>query len=312
MTTPGGHVAVGPLNHPSFVSTGNECGEPHSREDDLSMASLGPRMYGVVLVVWGLSSIGFAVETTKETSSGSREVASASSTWLMTIPTADTLPQGDYVLGIIQGGTIPFQADVGALWKHLQVGVRGVKLGILEEGKPWAAIALGATFGFYPSGIYVVGSKRVQNLRLHLGARFLPFDFADDTTSDTMNATASPSTDSMGTTSDSGDSFMDTFELFGGIEKEMVEGRVRLMLEVGNTLNGGFRFDVSPSWNFDVGVRVGLPERIRRTIGKKGEAFAFTSRDATAYLAFTYLSNWRLMGPPKEIPDIESDPSAAK
>jgi hypothetical protein len=154
----------------------------------------------------------------------------------------------------------------------------------------------------------------LKDLRLHVGARFLPFDFAEDATDDTMT-TATPAavaTDSMTATADPGDSFMDTFELFGAIEKAMVGGRVRMMLEVGNTLNGGFRFDVSPSWNFDVGARVGLPERIRRSIGRKGEAFAFTSRDATAYLAFTYLSNWNLMGPPMEIPSIEPDASETK
>ena len=245
-----------------------------------------PRTFGIVATAF-LCAIFLEQTIASDEMSASGSMSSTKNgspaTWLMTIPTADVMSDGDYALGVIQGGAIPFHGDIGALWDGLQVGVHGVKLRMLEEGKPWAGLAVGATFGYYPSGVYLVGSKRVGDLRLHLGTRFLPFTFSNDT--DDMNA----------------DSVDDTFEVFGGVEKSLAENRVRAMLEVSDTLGGGVRFDVSPRWNFDVGVRVGLPERIRKAIGDKGEAYAFTSKDATAYVAFTFLSNWRELGPPEEI-----------
>jgi hypothetical protein len=231
-------------------------------------------------------------------------------TWLLTVPTADVLPEGDYVLGVIQGGALPFHADIGALWRNLQIGVHGLKLQILQEGAPWAGIAVGATFGYYPAGLYVVGSKQLSDVRLHLGARFLPFTFSSDMPAAGATASPTPSGEDHAensTPTANNDGTDDTFEVFAAAEKHLVQGRVRGILEVGDTLNGGFRFEVSPTWVFDVGMRVGLPERVRRSIGNKGTAYAFTSRDATAYLAFSYLSNWKLMGPPKEVPRVEAD-----
>lgn len=236
----------------------------------------------------------------EEPKTPSANEVTAEPTWLMTVPTADALPAGDYVVGIVQGGTLPFHADVGALWKNLQVGIHGVKLQILQESQPWAGLAVGATFGYYPGGMYVVGSKRVSGMRVHLGARVLPFTFSEKETMTTDTASG----DTMEAPSDSlANDINDTFEIFAGIEKPMVDNRVRLLMEVGDTLNGGFRMNVSPSWVFDVGVRVGLPERLRRNIGKEGEAYAYTSRDATAYVGFSFLSNLKKMGPPKESAD---------
>ena len=243
----------------------------------------------------------------EEAKTPSSSDVSAEPTWLMTVPTADALPAGDYVVGVVQGGTLPFNADVGALWKNLQVGIHGVKLQLLRENQPWAGLAVGATFGYYPSGLYVVGSKRLSGMRVHLGARVLPFTFSEDTRM--RNTTASG--DGMEAPAQTSDNpindFNETFEIFAGVEKPMVENRVRLLMEVSNTLNAGFRLDVTPSWVFDVGVRVGLPERLRRSIGKEGEAFAYTSRDATAYIGFSFLSNLKRMGPPKELVEAPSE-----
>jgi len=269
-----------------------------------------------VIALLGRLHVAVAEEGTAPANNPSEPSLSGPS-WMLTLPTADVLPQGDYVIGVAQGGTIPFHGDVGALWKDLEIGLHGAKLRIMREGSPWAAVAVGATFGYYPSGIYVVGSKTLRSMRLHVGARFLPFDFADDENDSMSAATEVASTDdgsshssSEATASGSNDGFLDTLEAFAGLEKEMVPGRIRLLLEVGSTLNGGFRFNVSPAWTFDVGARVGLPERIRRSIGNKGDAYAFTSRDATAYLGISYSSNWKLMGPPREDPG--STPSVSE
>ncbi len=198
----------------------------------------------------------------------------SSPTWLLTVPTAETLGEGKYNLGLIQGGTIPFHADVGGLSDNLEVGIHGVKLKMLSEGSPWASIAIGATFGYYPAGAYLVGTKTLHNLRIHLGARFLPFTFKDED-KDAERPVI----------------------VFGGIDKEIPNiENARLMLEVGDTLNGGVRFSLLDNMLVDVGVRVGLPERYKFSIGKSGSAIGYTSKDTTAYLAINFLSTFKKEG----------------
>ena len=198
----------------------------------------------------------------------------SSPTWLLTVPTAETLGEGKYNLGLIQGGTIPFHADVGGLSDNLEVGIHGVKLKMLSEGSPWASIAIGATFGYYPAGAYLVGTKTLHNLRIHLGARFLPFTFKDED-KDAERPVI----------------------VFGGIDKEIPNiENARLMLDVGDTLNGGVRFSLLDNMLVDVGVRVGLPERYKFSIGKSGSAIGYTSKDTTAYLAINFLSTFKKEG----------------
>jgi len=199
---------------------------------------------------------------------GETSTAPSEPTWLLTVPTAETLREGKYNLGLIQGGTIPFHADVGGLYDNLEVGIHGVKLKILSEGSPWASVAIGATFGYYPAGAYLVGTKTLHNLRAHLGARFLPFTFKDEDKESERPVV-----------------------VFGGIDKNIPKiENARLMLEVGDTLNGGVRFSLLDNLLVDVGVRVGLPEKYKFSIGKSGSAVGYTSKDTTAYLAINFLS----------------------
>ena len=215
-------------------------------------------------------------------------IVTSGPTWLMTIPTADTLENGQYNLGLIQGGTIPFHADVGGLYNNLEVGIHGVKLRLIKEGSPWISFAAGATFGYYPAGAYVVGSKHFRDIRAHLGARFLPFKFSDN------NANA-----------DSGDADMDMDSgnnsigddrpviFFGGIEKKIPNlNDARLILEIGDSVNGGVRFFITKYLQVDVGVRVGLPEKLERKLGKRGSIVGYTSKDTTAYLGISYTSEF--------------------
>lgn len=200
--------------------------------------------------------------------------APAEPTWLLTVPTAETLREGRYNLGLIQGGSLPFHADVGGLYDNLEVGIHGVKLKLLNEGSPWAAVAIGATFGYYPAGAYLVGTKTLHNLRAHLGARFLPFTFKDED-KDAERPVI----------------------VFGGIDKEIPKvENARLMLEIGDTLNGGVRFSLRENFLVDVGVRVGLPEKYKFSIGKSGSAIGYTSKDTTAYLAINFLSTFQKEG----------------
>ena len=206
-------------------------------------------------------------------------------TWLLTIPTAETLGKGRYNLGLIQGGTIPFHADIGGLYDNLEVGIHGVKLKILNEDSPWASFAIGATFGYYPAGAYVVGTKTLHNLRAHLGARFLPFRFSEDDSS-----TDSGDMDGM----DSGNNSIGDDRpviVFGGIEKTIPQlNDARLIVEIGDSVNGGVRFFLTSYLQVDVGVRVGLPEKLERKLGKRGTIRGYTSEGTTAYLAINFLS----------------------
>jgi len=220
---------------------------------------------------------------------------SSGPTWLMTIPTADTLGDGRYNLGLIQGGTIPFHADIGGLYNNLEIGIHGVKLRLLKEGSPWASFSIGATFGYYPAGAYIVGSKHIRNLRVHLGARFLPFKFSETNTSPALERSEGM---------DSGDADMDGGNnsigddrpviIFGGIEKTIPNlNDARLMLEIGDSVNGGVRFLLTSYLYVDVGVRVGLPEKLERKLGKRGTIIGYTSKDTTAYLGISYTSDFK-------------------
>lgn len=216
--------------------------------------------------------------------------ASSGPTWLMTIPTADTLGNGQYNLGLIQGGTIPFHADIGGLYDNLEIGIHGIKFRLLKEGSPWVSFSLGATFGYYPAGAYIVGSKHLRDLRVHLGTRFLPFKFSESNSS-----------------TDSGDADMEDMNsgnnsigddrpviIFGGIEKTIPKlNDARLMLEVGDSVNGGIRFSLTSYLQVDVGVRVGLPEKLERKLGKRGTIVGYTSKDTTAYLGISYTSEFK-------------------
>jgi hypothetical protein len=205
----------------------------------------------------------------------------------MTIPTADTLGNSQYNLGLIQGGTIPFHADIGGLYDNLEVGIHGVKFRLLKEGSPWASFAIGATFGYYPAGAYIVGSKHLRNLRLHLGSRFLPFKFSDDNS----NVAGGDMTDMSSGNNGIGDDR--PVILFGGIEKTIPSlNEARLMLEVGDSVNGGVRFFLTSDLQVDVGVRVGLPEKLERQLGKRGSIISYTSKDTTAYLGVSYISEF--------------------
>ncbi|HIE30117.1 TPA: hypothetical protein EYP66_22865 [Candidatus Poribacteria bacterium] len=215
-------------------------------------------------------------------------LASSGPTWLMTIPTADTLGDGWYNLGLIQGGTIPFHADIGGLYDNLEVGIHGVKLRLLREGSPWASFSIGATFGYYPAGAYIVGSKHLRNLRVHLGSRFLPFKFNENNS----NMDSGDMTDMSGGDNSIGDDR--PVILFGGIEKTIPNlNDARLMLEVGDSVNGGVRFFLTSYLQVDVGVRVGLPERLERKLGKRGTIIGYTSKDTTAYLGISYTSEFK-------------------
>lgn len=219
-------------------------------------------------------------------------------TWLITIPTADTLGDGQYNLGLIQGGTIPFHADIGGLWDNLEVGIHGVKLRFLKEGTPWASLAVGATFGYYPSGAYIVGSKSLKDFRAHLGARFLTFKFNENegvSSSDNMNSGSNG--DGMSNSDESAES---PVIIFGGISKTIPKlDNALLMLEAGDSINGGVRFFLNSYLQVDVGVRVAWPERIRNKLGKS-IAYNIVSRDTTAYLAFNYSSEFKFKGGKKD------------
>jgi hypothetical protein len=216
-------------------------------------------------------------------------VTSSGPTWLMTIPTADTLENGQYNLGLIQGGTIPFHADIGGLYNNLEVGIHGVKLRLIREGSPWISFAVGATFGYYPAGAYIVGSKHFRDIRAHLGARFLPFKFSDN------NANADSGEADMEDMNGGNNSIGDDRPVivFGGIEKTIPNlNDARLMLEIGDSVNGGVRFFITKDLQVDVGVRVGLPEKLERQLGKRGSIVGYTSRDTTAYLGISYTSEF--------------------
>jgi hypothetical protein len=212
-------------------------------------------------------------------------------TWLLTIPTADTLADGQYELGLIQGGTIPFHADLGGVWDNLEVGIHGVKLRLLKEGSPWASFAVGATFGYYPAGAYVVGSKTLAGLRAHLGARFFPFEFGGDNTSgDTMSSADTMNSD--GSSSNTGDDR--PVIVFGGIEKTIPKlNNARMLLEVGDSLAGGVRFALTSAIQVDVGVRAALPEKWERSLGKRGSVVSYASRETTAYLGISFSSDFK-------------------
>ncbi|MBI1929221.1 hypothetical protein HYR99_33870 [Candidatus Poribacteria bacterium] len=211
-------------------------------------------------------------------------------TWLLTIPTADTLDDGRYELGLIQGGTIPFHADLGGVWDNLEVGIHGVKLRLLKEGSPWASFAVGATFGYYPAGAYVVGSKTLSGLRAHLGARFFPFEFGNNTSSDNMSA--NDTMNNGGNNSSTGDDR--PVIVFGGIEKTIPKlNNARLLLEVGDSLAGGVRFALTSAIQVDVGVRAALPEKLERSLGKRGSVISYASRETTAYLGISFSSDFK-------------------
>ena len=218
-------------------------------------------------------------------------------TWLMTIPTADTLRDGQYNLGLIQGGTIPFHADIGGLWDNLEVGIHGVKLRFLKEGSPWASLAVGATFGYYPSGAYIVGSKSLKDFRAHLGARFLTFKFKENQEiSSNDNMTSGSSGSGMSNSEEDEGPVI----IFGGIGKPIPKlDNALLMLEAGDSINGGVRFFLNSSLQVDVGVRVAWPERIRNKLGKS-IAYNIVSRDTTAYLALNYSSEFKFKGGEKD------------
>jgi hypothetical protein len=210
---------------------------------------------------------------------------------------------------LIQGGTIPFHADVGGLWDNLEVGIHGVKLRFLKEGSPWASVAVGATFGYYPSGAYIVGSKSLKDFRAHLGARFLTFKFKENeeiSSNDNMNSGSNGG--GMSTSSGSSGNGMSTSDeddespviVFGGIDKTIPKlDNALLMLEAGDSLNGGVRFFLTSYLQVDVGVRVAWPERIRNKLGKS-LAYNIVSEDTTAYLALNYSSEFKFKGGEKD------------
>ncbi len=244
------------------------------------MKSLMAAIAILMVTLWTVNIV-LAIEEADETS-----ITQLGPTWLLTIPTAETLGKGKYNLGLVQGGTIPFHADIGGLYDNLEVGIHGVKLKILNEGSPWASVAIGATFGYYPAGAYVVGTKTLHNLRAHLGARFLPFRFSEDDSS-----TNNGDMEGMG---DSGNNSIGDDRpviVFGGIEKTIPQlNNARLMLEIGDSVNGGVRFFLTSYLQVDVGVRVGLPEKLERKLGKRGTIIGYTSEGTTAYLAINFLS----------------------
>ncbi len=225
-----------------------------------------------------------------ETLSNPSATVAPGPTWLLTIPTADTLADGQYELGLIQGGTIPFHADLGGVWDNLEVGIHGVKLRVLKEGSPWASFAVGATFGYYPAGAYVVGSKTLAGLRAHLGARFFPFEFGNSNSSDTMSS--NDSMNASGSSSSTGDDR--PVIVFGGIEKAIPKlNNARLLLEVGDSLAGGVRFALTSAIQVDVGVRAALPEKLERSLGKRGSVISYASRETTAYLGISFSSDFK-------------------
>ncbi len=202
------------------------------------------------------------------------------SSWLLTIPTAETIARTNYNLGLIQGGTIPFHADIGELWDNLELGIHGIKYQILHEKDAWVSLAAGATFGFYPSGAYLVGSKSLNKFRAHLGVRFLPFDKAQDQAQD-MDTNAAHD----------GSQETQPLRLFFGIDQRVQE-KITLMLEVADALNGGLRFNINPSWKIDIGVRVGFPERFKVKLGKRSYAIGYTSEGVQPYLGLIYTSTF--------------------
>lgn len=205
--------------------------------------------------------------------------------WLLTIPTAETMERKDYNLGLVQGGTIPFHADIAELWDHLELGIHGVKYQLLNEKDAWISFAAGATFGFYPSGAYLVGSKSLDKLRAHLGIRFLPFDKAQDQAAQAQNMDMAGNM----TGGHSGSHDTQPLLVFMGIDRQVHE-KIILMLEVADALNGGFRFNLHPSWRIDVGVRVGFPERFKTSLGKRSYAIGYTSEGVQPYLGVIYSS----------------------
>jgi hypothetical protein len=217
---------------------------------------------------------------------------SQGSSWLLTIPTAETIARKNYTLGLVQGGTIPFHADIGELWDNLELGIHGVKYQLLHEKDSWISLAGGATFGFYPSGVYVVGSKSLNKFRAHLGVRFLPFDRAQDQ-SDNGDDMADGNDTMDG---DNGNSNTQPLRLFFGIDRQVQE-KITLMLEVADAVNGGLRFGVHPGWQIDVGVRVGFPERFKVKLGERSYAIGYTSEGVQPYLGLIYSSTFAL---PKE------------
>ena len=82
--------------------------------------------------------------------------------------------------------------------------------------------------------------------------------------------------------------------VFGGIEKTIPNlNDARLMLEIGDSVNGGVRFFLTSYLQVDVGVRVGLPEKLERKLGKRGSIISYTSKDTTAYLGISYISDFK-------------------
>lgn len=210
------------------------------------------------------------------------------SSWLLTIPTAETISRKNYNIGLIQGGTIPFHADIGELWDNLELGIHGIKYQLLREKNAWVSLAAGATFGFYPSGVYLVGSKSLKDFRAHLGVRFLPFDKAQDQAQN-MDMAGGQDMDMAGGHGGSHDT--QPLRLFFGIDRRVQE-KITLMLEVADALNGGLRFDVHPSWKIDIGVRVGFPERFKVKLGKRSYAIGYTSEGVQPYLGLIYTSTF--------------------
>jgi hypothetical protein len=204
--------------------------------------------------------------------------------WLLTIPTAETMERKDYNLGLVQGGTIPFHADIAELWDHLELGIHGIKYQLLREKDAWISFAAGATFGFYPSGAYLVGSKSLNKLRAHLGVRFLPFDKDQDQTQD-MTSDGNNMSAGNGVSHNNDQ----PLKIFLGIDRQVHE-KITLMLEVADALNGGLRFNPHPSWKIDVGVRVGFPERFKTSLGKRSYAIGYTSEGVQPYLGVIYSS----------------------
>ncbi len=84
-------------------------------------------------------------------------------TWLFTVPTAKTLEESEFTVGWIF-------ADIGFTNK-LEVGIHGIKYNLEPVSKERTGIAFGVAFF---EGAYVVGSRRAENVRMHIGVKAAP------------------------------------------------------------------------------------------------------------------------------------------
>jgi len=86
-------------------------------------------------------------------------------TWLFTVPTADTLEESEFTVGIIH-------ADIG-FTNELQLGIRGIKLNLDKEIRNRTNVAAGVSF--FEIAYLVASHKRLKdNAKLHLGVKASP------------------------------------------------------------------------------------------------------------------------------------------